>query len=172
MPDLYANKMKEVEEINKEASKYQKEKERLEKLIHSNESRIKNINRASKESALVESITDETEKYDLVHKAIDKIMIFGEGKISIIIVTFSTGQTIYLGYSSKSNSKYYTIFYPSSDIYFDIQTSKGYINHLKEKATINSDGSIYLGDLTGEVKEYSIIDFVNYLDIEENRRYY
>lgn len=88
MPDLYANKMKEVEEINKEASKYQKEKERLEKLIHSNESRIKNINRASKESALVESITDETEKYDLVHKAIDKIMIFGEGKTSIIIVTF------------------------------------------------------------------------------------
>jgi DNA invertase Pin-like site-specific DNA recombinase len=172
MPDLYANKMKEVEEINKEASKYQKEKERLEKLIHSNESRIKNINRASKESALVESITDETEKYDLVHKAIDKIMIFGEGKTSIIIVTFSTGQTIYLGYSSKSNSKYYTIFYPSSDIYFDIQTNKGYINHLKEKATINSDGSIYLGDLTGEVKEYSIIDFVNYLDIEENRRYY
>ena len=41
MPDLYANKMKEVEEINKEASKYQKEKERLEKLIHSNDARIR-----------------------------------------------------------------------------------------------------------------------------------
>ncbi len=171
MPDLYTNKMKEVEEINKEASKYQKEKERLEKLIHSNEYRIKNINRVSKESTLVESITDETEKYDLVHKAIDKIMVFGEDKTSIIIVTFTTGQTIYLGYSSKSNSKYYTIFCPTSDIYFDIQTEKGYI-HSNGKPAINSDGSICLGDLTGETKEYGIADFVNYLDRKEDRRYY
>ena len=172
MPTLYINKMKEIEVINKEVGKYQQEIDRLEKLIHSNESRIKNINKASEDSSIVDSITDEVEKYNLVHKAVDKIMIFGEGKTSIIVVTFSTGQTIYLGYFSKRNSKYYIIFQPSQDIYFNTQTAKGYINHIKEKPTINTDGTIYLGDLKGEDREYGIIDFINYLDIEENRQYY
>lgn len=172
MPTLYINKMKEIEVINKEAGKYQQEIDSLGKLIHSNESRIKNINKASEDSSIVDSITDEVEKYNLVHKAVDKIMIFGEGKTSIIVVTFSTGQTIYLGYFSKRNSKYYIIFQPSQDIYFDTQTAKGYINHIKEKPTINTDGTIYLGDLKGEDREYGIIDFINYLDIEENRQYY
>lgn len=168
MPDLYTNKLKEADVINKEAGRYLKERERLEKLIHSNESRIKNINKASKESSLVDSITDDTEKYDLVHRAVESIMIFGEDKTSIIVVTFTTGQTIYIGYFSKRNSKYYTIFYPSVDIYFDIHKEKGYINHLKEEVA----GIMPISQLNQQTVEYNITDFVNYLDIEDNRRYY
>lgn len=168
MPDLYTNKLKEADVINKEAGRYLKERERLEKLIHSNESRIKNINKASKESSLVDSITDDTEKYDLVHRAVESIMIFGEDKTSIIVVTFTTGQTIYIGYFSKRNSKYYTIFYPSVDIYFDIHKEKGYINHLKEEVA----GIMPISQLNKQTVEYSITDFVNYLNIEDNRRYY
>lgn len=170
MPELYNNKMKEVEDLNKESGRYNKEIGRLEKQIHLNESRIENINKASRESGLVESITDESEKYDLIHNAIDKIMIFGENKVSVIVVTFTTGQTIYLGYYSTKASKYYLLFHPSNDIYFNTSTGKGYIRQLKEESKLNSDGSIYIG--TAEMKEYSVSEFINHLDDEEFRRYY
>lgn len=114
----------------------------MEKQIHLNESRIENINKASRESGLVESITDESEKYDLIHNADIKIMIFGENKVSVIVVTFTTGQTIYLGYYSTKASKYYLLFHPSNDIYFNTSTGKGYIRQLKEESKLNSDGSI------------------------------
>lgn len=172
MPELYNNKMKEVEDLNKESGRYNKEIERLEKRIHLNETRIKNINKVSRESGLVESITDDSEKYDLIHNAIDKIMIFGENKVSVIIVTFTTGQTIYLGYYSSKSSKYYLLFHPSNDIYFNTSTGKGYIRQLKEESKLNSDGSIYIGNLTGEMNEYGVLEFINHLDDEEFRRYY
>ena len=170
MPKLYEDKMKELDSIDKEASRYKKEKELTDKKIRSISKKINHIKEAR--DINLDDITDELEKYNIFHQFIDNLVICGTKHTSFIVLTLTTGQILYIGHYSKRCSNYYILFYPSSDIYFDIQTNKGYINHLKEKATINSDGSIYLGDLTGEVKEYSIIDFVNYLDIEENRRYY
>lgn len=169
MPKLYEDKMKEVDSIDKEASRYEKEKELTDKKIRSISKKINHIKEAR--DINLDDITDKLEKYNIFHQFIDNLVICGTKHTSFIVLTLTTGQILYIGHYSKRCSNYYILFYPSSDIYFDIQTSKGYISHLKEKATINSDGTIYLGDFTGESQEYSIEEFIKHFDIEDNRRY-
>ena len=74
MPDLYINKIREAASLDKESKKYQYEKDRLNKLILSCEDKIKAINSLSNEKVLVDSITDDMERYELIHKVIDHMI--------------------------------------------------------------------------------------------------
>ena len=165
LPDLYLNKLKEVESINKEAGKYLNEIKHLEKLMESCRNKIQAINTLSDESIVVESIIDETEKYDLVHKVIDNIIIYGEGHYTLVVVTFQTGQVAYIGYYSFKRYKYYTIFYPSQSVWFDTEKRLGYITTMKDPKSLELS-------LETVTKEYSITDFINMFDTPENRHYY
>ncbi|WP_321426431.1 recombinase family protein [uncultured Bacteroides sp.] len=163
LPDLYTNKLKEADSINKEAGKYLQEKEIILKQIKSKENQIEAIQSISDINSIVNTITDETEKYDLIHKVIDNIVIYNDERTSsIIIVTFKTGQVIYIGYYSSKKYNYYTIFYKSNDVFFDTEKKKGYIK-----------GNIISGfSLSVETKEYSITDFLKQFDTPENRYYF
>jgi len=163
LPNLYTDKLKEVDTINKEAGKYLQEKETILKKISSKENQIKAIESIEDVNAIVNTITDDTEKYDLIHKVIDNIVIYNEDRISsIIIVTFQTGQVIYIGYYSSKKYDYYTIFYNSNDVYFDTEKKKGYIK----------ENTISGFSLSVETKEYSITDFLKQFDTPENRYYF
>ena len=165
LPDLYLNKLKEVESINKEAGRYLNEIKHLEKLMESCRNKIQAINTLSDESIVVESIVDETEKYDLVHKVIDNIVVYGEGHYTLVVVTFQTGQVAYIGYYSFKRYKYYTIFYPSQSVWFDTEKRLGYIMTMKDSKSLKLS-------LETVTKEYSITDFINMFDVPENRHYY
>ncbi len=163
LPELYASKLKEVDSINKDAGKYLQEKENILKQISSKENQITAIESIEDVNAIVNTITDDTEKYDLIHKVIDNIVIYNEDRISsIIIVTFQTGQVIYIGYYSSKKYNYYTIFYKSNDVFFDTEKKKGYIK-----------GNIISGySLSVKIAEYSITDFIKQFDTPENRYYF
>ncbi|MEG1915856.1 MAG: recombinase family protein [Muribaculaceae bacterium] len=165
LPDLYTSKLKEVETINKEAGKYLNEIQQLEKHIALCNNKIQAIHTLHDDSILVESIVDEMEKYELVHKVIDNIVLHGEGHYTLIVVTFQTGQVTYIGYYSLQRYRYYTVFYPSQDVWFDAELRKGYIR------TLNNSNSLQFS-LETSVMEYSIIDFINQFDAPENRFYY
>lgn len=165
LPDLYLNKLKEVESINKEAGKYLNEIKHLEKLMESCRNKIQAINALSDESIVVESIVDETEKYELVHKVINNIVIYGEGHYTLIVVTFQTGQVAYIGYYSFKRYKYYTVFYPSQSVWFDTEKRLGYITTMKDPNSLELS-------LETVTKEYSITDFINMFDTQKNRHYY
>lgn len=165
LPDLYTGKVKEVESINQEAGRYLKEIRNLEKLIELCNNKIQAINALSDKSILVENIIDETEKYDLVHKVIDKIVLYGEGHYTLIVVTFQTGKVVYIGYFSLSRYKYYTIIYPTPTVWFDTEKRLGYI----ETANDSQSPNFFMETTT---KEYSVTDFINALDIPENRHYF
>ena len=163
LPDLYTSKLMEAESINKEAGRYLQEKETILKKISSKENQIKAIESIEDVNAIVNTISDDTEKYDLIHKVIDNIVIYNEDRISsIIIVTFQTGQVIYIGYYSSKKYNYYTIFYNSNDVFFDTEKKKGYIK-----------GNIISGfSLSVKIAEYSITDFIKQFDTLENRYYF
>lgn len=169
MPKLYEDKMKELDSIDKEASRYKKEKELTDKKIRSISKKINHIKEAR--DINLDDITDELEKYNIFHQFIDNLVICGTKHTSFIVLTLTTGQVLYVGHYSKRCSNYYILFYPSSDIRFDIQECKGYITHYENDTTINSNGSIYLGDFTKECKEFSVEEFIKIFDTEENRRY-
>lgn len=137
----------------------------LEKLMESCRNKIQAINTLSDESIVVESIVDETEKYDLVHKVIDNIVVYGEGHYTLVVVTFQTGQVAYIGYYSFKRYKYYTIFYPSQSVWFDTEKRLGYIMTMKDSKSLKLS-------LETVTKEYSITDFINMFDVPENRHYY
>ena len=165
MPDLYINKLREAASLDKESKKYQFEKDRLNKLILSCEDKIKAINSLSNEKVLVDSITDDMERYELIHKVIDHMVIYGEDSIySLVVVTFKTGQEVYIGYKSKGY-QYYTIFHPSQSVWFDTEKRLGYIT------TMKSPDSLVLS-LETVTKEYSVTNFIKVLDVPKNRRYY
>lgn len=165
MPDLYINKLREAASLDKESKKYQYEKDRLNKLILSCEDKIKAINSLSNEKVLVDSITDDMERYELIHKVIDHMVIYGEDSIySLVVVTFKTGQEVYIGYKSKGY-QYYTIFHPSQSVWFDTEKRLGYIT------TMKSPDSLVLS-LETVTKEYSVTNFIKVLDVPKNRRYY
>lgn len=165
MPDLYINKIKEAASLDKESKKHQYERERLNKLISSCENKIEAINSLSNEKILVDGITDEMERYELIHKVIDHMVIYGEdAAYSLVVVTFKTGQEVYIGYKSKGY-QYYTIFYPSQGVWFDTEKRMGYMKTLNESNPLNFS-------LEFSVKEYSVTDFINLLDVPENKHYY
>lgn len=165
MPDLYINKIREAASLDKESKKYQYEKDRLNKLILSCEDKIKAINSLSNEKVLVDSITDDMERYELIHKVIDHMIIYGEDSAySLVVVTFKTGQEVYIGYKSKGY-QYYTIFYPSQSVWVDTKKRLGCIMTMKAPTSLEFS----LETLT---KEYSITDFVKMFNTPENRHYY
>lgn len=165
MQDLYINKLKEAAYLDKESQKLQYEKDRIEKSIFSCERKIKAINSLSNEKVLVDNITDETEQYDLIHKVIDRIIIYGEdAAYSLVVVSFKTGLDAYIGYKSKGY-QYYTVFYPAQGIWFDAEKRLGYIKTVKDCPT-----SKFSMETT--IKEYSVTDFINVLNLPENRYYY
>lgn len=165
MPDLYINKIREAASLDKESKKHQYERERLNKLILSCENKIKAINSLSNEKVLVDGITDEMERYELIHKVIDHMVIYGEdAAYSLVVVTFKTGQEVYIGYKSKGY-QYYTIFYPSQGVWFDAEKRMGYMETLNESNPLKFSWGF-------NAKEYSVTDFVNLLDVPENRYYY
>lgn len=165
MPDLYINKIREAASLDKESKKYQYEKDRLNKLILSCESKIEAINSLSNEKVLVDSITDDMERYELIHKVIDHIIIYGEDSAySLVVVTFKTGQEVYIGYKSKGY-QYYTIFYPSQSVWVDTEKRLGCIMTMKDSKSLELS-------LETVTKEYSITAFVKMFDIPKNRRYY
>lgn len=127
--------------------------------------KIQVINTLSDESIVVESIVDETEKYDLVHKVIDNIVIYGEEHYTLVVVTFQTGQVAYIGYYSFKRYKYYTIFYPSQSVWFDTEKRLGYITTMKDPNSLELS-------LETVTKEYSITEFINMFDVPKNRHYY
>ena len=165
MEDLYMKKLKEAASFNKETEKLKKEKDRINKLILSCERKIKAINSLSNEKVLVDSITDETERYDLIHKVIDHIIIYGEdSSYSLVIVTFNTGLDAYIGYKSKGY-QYYTLFYPTPTVWFDTEKRLGYIETIKDSQSSNFS-------METVTKEYSVTEFINALDTPEYRHYY
>ena len=165
MPDLYINKLREAASLDKESKKYQYEKDRLNKLILSCEDKIKAINSLSNEKVLVDSITDDMERYELIHKVIDHMVIYGEdSRYSLVVVTFKPGQEVYIGYKSKGY-QYYTIFHPSQSVWFDTEKRLGY------STTMKSPDSLVLS-LETVTKEYSVTNFIKVLDVPKNRRYY
>lgn len=158
-------KLKEAASFNKETEKLKKEKDRINKLILSCERKIKAINSLSNEKVLVDSITDETERYDLIHKVIDHIIIYGEdSSYSLVIVTFNTGLDAYIGYKSKGY-QYYTLFYPTPTVWFDTEKRLGYIETIKDSQSSNFS-------METVTKEYSVTEFINALDTPEYRHYY
>lgn len=166
MPDLYIGKMKEAASLDRESKQYQYEKDRINKLILSCENKIKAINSLSNENILVDSITDEMEQYELIHKVIDQMIIYGDNaEYSLVVVTFKTGQVVYIGYKSKGY-QYYTVFYKSQSAWFDVEKRVGYTETFKKNTIpmVMSFETI--------ITEYSISEFVNQLDIPENRYYY
>lgn len=165
LPNLYINKLKEVEAINKEAGRYLNEIKHFEKLIESCKNKIQVIKTLSDETILVESIVDEIEKYELVHRVIDNIVIYGEGHYTLIVVTFQTGQVAYVGYYSYKRYKYYTVFYPSQDVWFDTEKKVGYMRAI-------NDSNSFTFSLKTIDQEYFITDFINQFDVPENRYYY
>ena len=165
MPDLYINKIREAASLDKESKKYQYEKDRLNKLILSCEDKIKAINSLSNEKVLVDSITDDMERYELIHKVIDHMIIYGEDSAySLVVVTFKTGQEVYIGYKSKGY-QYYTIFYPTQSVWVDTEKRLGCIMTMKAPKSLELS-------LETVTKEYSITDFVKMFDTPKNRRYY
>lgn len=165
MPDLYINKIREAAFLDKESKKYQYEKDRLNKLILSCEDKIKAINSLSNEKVLVDSITDDMERYELIHKVIDHMIIYGEDSAySLVVVTFKTGQEVYIGYKSKGY-QYYTIFYPSQSVWVDTEKRLGCIMTMKDSKSLE----LSLETIT---KEYSITDFIKMFDTPKNRHYY
>ena len=165
MPDLYINKIREAASLDKESKKYQYEKDRLNKLILSCEDKIKAINSLSNEKVLVDSITDDMERYELIHKVIDHMIIYGEDSAySLVVVTFKTGQEVYIGYKSKGY-QYYTIFYPSQSVWVDTKKRLGCIMTMKAPTSLEFS-------LETVTKEYSITEFIKMFDTPENRHYY
>lgn len=165
MPDLYMNKIKEAARLDKESKHYLEEKQRLEQYIVSCKRKIEAINSLSNENVLVETITDDLEKFDLIHKVIDHMVIYGEDAMySLIVITFKTGQVSYIGYKSKGY-QYYTSFSPTQSIWFDEDKRTGFMNIL------NNSG-LKGFNLDSTAKEYTVSEFVKEFDIPENRRLY
>lgn len=165
MPDLYMNKIKEAARLDKESKHYQEEILRLEQYINSSKRKMEAINSLSNENILVETITDDLEKFDLIHKVIDHMVIYGEDSIySLVVITFKTGQISYIGYKSKGY-QYYTVFGPTQSIWFDEDKRKGYINILNQSGFKNFS-------ISSTIKEYTALEFIKEFDIPENRRLY
>lgn len=161
MLQLYEKKMEEVKELNKEAANIKKE-------ITAKEANIKKLNRKIESITNASNtidVTEEDEKYDIVHKMVDNAMIFGEVKDTLIVLTLITGQVIYIGYKVSKTRKYYNVIYPSVDVKFDVEKRKGYIREYEP-----TEGKFEIP--VGAMKEYSIKEFLAILDIEENRRCY
>jgi site-specific DNA recombinase len=168
LTDLYTNKLKEAEYINKEAGKYVQEKDTILKQIKSKENQIEAIQSISDVHAIVNTITDQTEKYNLIHKVVDNIVIYNENITSIIVVKFKTGRIMYIFYYSSKKYNYYNLYDSSEYLYFDTNNKKGYLTII-----IPGDISVNYG-LGGDVikKEYPIAEFIDQLDIPDSRRYY
>ena len=105
MPKLYEDKMKELDSIDKEASRYKKEKELTDKKIRSISKKINHIKEAR--DINLDDITDELEKYNIFHQFIDNLVICGTKHTSFIVLTLTTGQILYIGHYSKRCSNYY-----------------------------------------------------------------
>lgn len=166
LPDLYTNKLKEADSINKEAGLYIKEKEIKLEQIKSKVSQIQAIEQMSDQSKIINTITGDSEKYELIHNVVESIIIFDENRISLIEVKFKTWHTSYISYYSTNNYNYYNI--NDADLVFNPETRKVYVDVLTagDPSTFGLNGSKTIK------KEYSIREFVNEYDTPDTRRYF
>jgi len=163
MVDLYNNKLNEVESINKEAGKYLQEKDLILKQIESKENQIKAIKSITDTTVIVDSITDNLEKYNLLHKVIESMVIYGTGYNSLIAIHLTTGTVVYIGYYPLK--RYYTVVNPSNDAYFDEENKIAIVKGLDNIPTKDN----FSFDTT--VREINIDQFIEYIDREEERKY-
>lgn len=163
MADLYNNKLKEVESINKEAGKYLQEKDLILKQIESKENQIKAIQSITDTNVVVNSITDNIEKYNLLHKVIESMVIYGTGYNSLIAIHLTTGTVVYIGYYPLK--RYYTVVNPTNDAYFDEENKIAIVKGLDNIPTKDN----FSFDTT--VREINIDQFIEYIDREEERKY-
>lgn len=96
LTDLYSGKLQEIEVINKEVGRYNSEKDLLLKEASQINKRIEAI-----EDMSDYIITDETEKYDLIHKVLDCIKIYGYDRNSIITVELKVGEKYNIFYKNR-----------------------------------------------------------------------
>ncbi len=163
MVDLYNNKLNEVESINKEAGKYLQEKDLILKQIESKENQIKAIKSITDTTVIVDSITDDIEKYNLLHKVIESMIIYGTGYNSLIAIHLTTGTVVYIGYYPLK--RYYTVVNPTNDAYFDEENKIAIVKGLDNIPTKDN----FSFDTT--VREINIDQFIEYIDREEERKY-
>ncbi len=163
MVDLYNNKLNEVESINKEAGKYLQERDLILKQIESKENQIKAIQSITDTNVVVNSITDNLEKYNLLHKVIESMVIYGTGYNSLIAIHLTTGTVVYIGYYPLK--RYYTVVNPSNDAYFDEENKIAIVKGLDNIPTKDN----FSFDTT--VREINIDQFIEYIDREEERKY-
>ena len=164
MVDLYNNKMKEVESINKEAGKYLQEQDIIFKQIESKENQIKAIQSITDLSEVVNSINDDTEKYDLLHKVVESIIIYGTGTNPLIVIHLTTGIDVYVAYYPLK--KYYCEVYSTDNIYFDEYTKEGTVKAMGNTPTLNK-GYYYEPAQT----KLNLDQFIEYIDKVDNREY-
>ncbi len=163
MVDLYNNKLKEVESINKEAGKYLQERDLILKQIESKENQIKAIKSITDTTVIVNSITDDIEKYNLLHKVIESMIIYGTGYNSLIVIHLTTGTVVYIGYYPLK--RYYIVVNPTNDAYFDEENKIAIVKGLDNIPTP------YNFSFDTTVREINIDQFIEYIDREEERKY-
>ena len=163
MVDLYNEKLKEVESINKEAGKYLQEQDIILKQIESKEKQIKAIQSITDFSEVINGINDDTEKYDLLHKVVESIRIYGTGNNSLIVIHLTTGQIVYIGYHPLK--RYYTVVNSSNDAFFDEENKIGIIKNLDNISTPNNF------NFGTTVRELNADQFIDYLDSVDKREY-
>lgn len=163
MTDLYNNKLAEVESINKDAGKYLQEQDIILKQIESKEKQIKAIQSITDFSEVINGINDDTEKYDLLHKVVESIRIYGTGNNSLIVIHLTTGQIVYIGYNPLK--RYYTVVNPSNDAFFDEENKIGIVKSLDNIPTPDN----FSFDTT--VREINVDQFIEYIDSIDKREY-
>jgi DNA invertase Pin-like site-specific DNA recombinase len=155
LPELYDERIKDVEIYNKEIGRLDTELHKYQSEILTLEANIKAID-SIKDSDYIEDI-DFNGKFDLLHKVIDKIYAYGTGNHYYILieVILKTGKTFYIGYFPYKY--YYITFDKTEENYYSYETKKGYIFTKFPEFT------------KGVMLEYDIIKYLIQNDLIERR---
>lgn len=126
LPELYDERIKDVDIYNRETGRLDVELEKYKSEISALESNIKALD-SIKDSDYIDDI-DFNGKFELLHKVIDKIYAYGTGSHYYILieVILKTGKTFYIGYFPYKY--YYITFDKTESNYYSYENKKGYIS--------------------------------------------
>lgn len=160
MPELYNKKMEEVDKLNKEAIKLDYERKRYKSQIENAKSQIDAINNVKDMSQYLKDVDFDT-KYNLLHEVVDVILPYGtKDNCFLLEVRLKTGLKYYIGY--YPTRAYYIQFLPSKGNYFVGEERSGYLEIINAKSCEHIS-------LETEMKKYTIVEYINQMDIPANR---
>lgn len=162
MPILYNNKLAEANAIEVEAKRNNKEIYNLLNQIKILTNQIESINNIKNTSMNLDDI-DFNGKYNLLHKVIDYIYIYGEKNPFLIVVHFKTGRILYIGYYPLRN--YFITLDHSPELSFDESTKTATVVTHTIDDKINYD----FGGYKENTRTYNIKDFIDSFDTPDKR---